>query len=312
MATPNYGLIPRTTLDQITRGLVANENALADMICQRREVQNLKGSLPFTNSQSTVRSRENVDLAPGAAAKPALGGFGAVDYNCLRQTGFSVVFDESDISADAFGMDLISDWIVEAVKQANTNTDAKLEGVLSSTTFNLEWDVSSGNDGTGSWDDLTNATPLSDIEKAGKLVPGANIAIVGQNALSLLQNHPQTQGRVAGYGGGALSTANEIQAHIAGILRIPEESVYLLIGEDAVYNTETSGKFEKGFVFNNGFFIGKRQDLQLIDPTSDKNRFTEVERDAKAATSLIAHHRYVDILRVVKENGITLTNIAGS
>jgi hypothetical protein len=309
MATPNYGSIPQQVLNEITLGIVQDTAGLADRVCRiRRDIETLKGEAPFLSSEATTRRRENRDLSPGARAKPANGGFGSVPYNCLRQTGLAEIYDESQISAAAYNLDLIAHWVQEAVKQTYTNTDAKLEEVLSSTTQNLEYDVTS--DGSGSWLDLTNGAPLTDIINAARLVPGRDLVICGYDALIAIQNHPQSQGRLSGYESGTVSFINEAQVLIANAARVRPEQVILFVDEDAIFNEEAAGQgFSTEYVFTDGFWIGKRDDLQLFDPQHPENRKSEMDRTIEGAVTTLAHHRYVDIIRHVQQNAVTLTEI---
>ena len=312
MATPNYGTIPQGTLDEATLGVVQGEQAIADRVCRiRTDIKTLKGTAPFLTSQATVRSRENVDLAPGVDAIPASGGFGEVSYNCLRQTGFNIITDESEISASAYNIDLVAHWIEEAVKQANTNTDAKLEEVLSSTTLNLTWDVT--DDGSGAWTDKTNGAPLTDITEAAKRVPNLDTAIIGREAIIAFQNSPQAQGRLSGYTNGTVAFVGEVRNLIASALNINPDQVFLLDGEDAIFNENGQGQdFSTGYVFSDGMWIGKKADLQLFDPNNPNNRKSEQGRRERGAATEIVHHRYVDIIRHVRENGLYFENILGA
>lgn len=307
MATPNYGLIPQQTLDRATMGVVQDEISFADQICRvRTDIETLKGEAPFLTSQATVRRRENRNLQPGVNATPAQGGFGTVSYNCLRQTGFSEIYDESQISAAAYDIDLVSHWVAEAIKQTNTNADAILEEVLESTTLNLEFDCAV--DGNGEWDDFANGTPLDDIDAAATEVPDFDCVVAGRGAISALRGNPQLQGRFSNYTGGAFATMDELRAGLAAHLGIDEDKVFLL--QRAFYNEEAQGQgYTTAYTFNDGFWLGKQDDLQLFDPQSDENRKSEIERVASGAKYQIAHHRYVDIVRHVQENGIYFSNV---
>ena len=310
MATPNFGLIPQQTLREATLGVVQKTEGVADRVCRiRRDIETLKGTAPFLTSEATVRRRENRRLAPGTRAKPASGGFGDVPYDCRRETGFSEIYDESQISAAAYNIDLVAHWVTEAVKQGYTNVDALLEEVLLSTTANLEWDVTTN--GAGSWLDLTNGLPLTDILEAAKLVPGRDTVIMGYHALIALQNHPQSQGRLSGYASGTVSFLNEARSLVANAAMVSPENVHLLI--DDIYNDEAEGQgYSTEYVFGEGVWIGKKDDLQLFDPQNQENRKSEMSRVPEGALYQIAHHRYADIVRHVRENGVTLSNVLDS
>lgn len=307
MATPGYSSIPQQTLAEVTKGVVQETPCFADLICRRRtDVKTLAGVAPFLTSDATTARGLNRDLAPGADARAERGAFGSVNYNCLRQTGLSEIFDESQISASAYDLDLIAHWLEQAVKDAGVSTDLKLADVLASTTLNAEYDVTT--DGNGEWDDLTNGTPAEDIVNAADQVPIYDLAVIGRGAANALRNSPAFQGRFLNYTGGGSLTLDELRGQVASLLGIPQDAVWIL--QDAVYNGAALGQpFAPAYIFGDGMWIGRRDDLQLFDPQAEENHRSEQERQARAATSLVAYHRYVDIIRHVQANGVTLTNI---
>lgn len=307
MATPNYASIPQQTLSMATKGVVQETPCFADLICRRRtDIGTLSGKAPFLASDFTVSRGLNRDLAPGADARAERSSFSTVDYNCLRQTGFAEIFDESQISAQAYSLDLVSHWVAQAVKDAGVATDLKFADVLSSTTLNQEFDVTT--DGNGEWDDLVNGTPYEDIIEAADLVPSPDLAIIGRRAANALRNSPNMQGRYVNYSGGGSINLDELKGAVASALGIEAANVWIL--QDAVYNSAALGQdYVTDYIFGDGMWIGRKDDLQLFDPAAPENHRSEVDRESRAATTLIAYHRYVDITRHVVENGVTITNI---
>lgn len=306
MATVDVGLIPQQTLREATLGVVQKMEGVADRVCRiRTDITTLEGKAPFLSSLATTRRRKG-GLKPTERANPMSGNFGAVSYACERFTGFAELPDEAQIDAAAYNIDLVAHWVEEAIKQGYTDVDAVLESILESTTLNLEWDVA--NDGAGAWTDLTNGQPLTDILEASKLVPGRNMVIMGYHALIALQNSPQSQGRLSGYSGGTVAFLEEARNLIASSAMVNPSDVHLLV--DDFYNEASEGQgFSTEYVFGNGCWIGKKEDLQLFDPQTDENRKSEIGRVQEGALYQIAHHRYADVVRHVRENGITLTGI---
>lgn len=306
MATVDVGLIPQQTLREATLGVVQKMEGVADRVCRiRTDIETLKGNAPFLSSQATTRRRKG-GLKPTERAIPMSGNFGTVAYECDRFTGFAELPDEAQISASAYNIDLVAHWVEEAIKQGYTDVDAELEAVLQSTVLNLEWDVTT--DGAGAWTDLTNGLPLTDILEAAKRVPGRNSVIVGYQALVALQNNPQSQGRLSGFASGTVAFLEEARNLIASAAMVNPANVHLLV--DDFYNENAEGQgFSTEYVFGNGVWVGKQEDLQLFDPNTDENRKSEIGRVQEGALYQIAHHRYADIVRHVRDNGITLTGI---
>lgn len=305
MATPDLGSIPKETLREVTPGIEQPEDSIADAICQRRtDVTALKGTAPFQAHEMTMRRGLNRDLAPGQEPKSERGGMGEVEYHAKRQVGKAEIYDESEIQAAAFNLDIVEAWTKEARKDANTAVDLKFADVLASATLNQEFDVT--NAGNGAWTDQANATPLQDMVDMSDLVPHADTAVVGRGVVSALRKHPETMGEVINYTGGGVMGPDHIRAAIAKIFDISEDRVWLLT--DRLFNDAALGEdYKLGFVASDVFWVGAGYDLQLFDPNHERNRESEVGRVLATKTEL-AYKRFVDIKRVHEENAITATN----
>lgn len=299
--------IPQQTLQIVTEGIVASEVAFADSACRKRtDVKTLSGTAPFLSSTATVRRDENRDMAPRSEAKPGDGGMGSVKYNCLAQVGFFELSNEDIINMDAYNINAVTHYVTEARKAANLNVDLKLEGVLESTSLNLEFDVTA--DGNGAWDDYQNSTPYQDIKAQARKIPGFDTVILGGLTLDILSAHPDTVARLSNYSGG-FADENEVQIVLRRLLGGSAPNLRILVF-DTFYNVEKEGLgFETGFCFEGGFWLGHGQDLQLFDPVNPLNNRTYNEVVNRNRTLEIGHDRYVDIVRHQQLTAATFTNI---
>ena len=306
MATVNSGSIPQESLDEVTPGIEQPLSAWADEICTRRtDVTSIKGSAPTFSNEMTTSRGLNKDLAPGETARASRGDMGEVEFHCLRQSGLSEIYDESDIAASRFDISLIEHYFGQAEQDAATATDKKLQEVLESTSLNLEFDATS--DGNGAWTDTTNGTPAQDMVDMSDLVPHATKVVVGRNVVSALRKHPETMGEIINYSGGGVMTPDHIQTIIASIFDVDVDDVHMLT-RSTFNDSEFGDDYELGFLFGDVFWAGAGYDLQLFDPDHQKNRYSYSQRVEAAAKEQVGFHRYVDIKRLIRENGVTCSN----
>lgn len=306
MATPNSGSIPQESLDQVTPGIEQPLDSRADELCVRRtDVESTSGTAPFLSPQMTTSRGENRDLAKGETVQPSRSGMGEVEYECLRQAGASEIYDESDIASQRFDLDLIDHYSQQAQQDANTATDRKFADVLRSTTDNLEFDATT--DGNGAWDDPANSTPEQDLVDVSELVPHANMAIAGQKIVSALRKSPDLAPDTHMYESEGVITADSVRARVAAVLDIDPSNVYLMT--DWTRNiSATKDGYELGFIGEDVMWVGTDYDLQLFDPNHSKNRYSWSERVNSDAKEQVGFQRYVDIVRHIQENAVTVTN----
>lgn len=305
--TVDLGSIPASTLRRVTMGIVAEETSLTDELCTPREVENLKGTAPNVGSEMTVPRGNNRGLAPGVAGESQRGSMGSVSYETLAYQGLADINDETEIKASAFDVNLIAHYIRESIKDANKALDRDLGVVLASTSLNEEFDVINDDDAGGiAWTTLADSTPLDDISYASALAPMYDKAVVGYDVAMALRGHPQVQGRISNYSGGTRADVGELQSLLAKVLELEESDVVILNRLKGIFNSSASG-FEIGRIFSTGLWIGNTADLQAFNPTHEKNRLTEQDRDIKGRLTQIAHNRYCEIKRQIVENGVTLT-----
>ena len=307
MATPNYGSIPQESLNEVTPGVQQPLGARADEICVRRtDVTSTKGTAPFLTSQATTSRGNNRDLAPGETAKARRGGMGEVEFKCLRQVGLAEIYDESDIAAQRFDIDMIEHWQQQAQLEADTATDHKFADVLLSTTDNLEFDAT--DDGNGEWDDPDTGTPEQDMVDMSELVPHCDTVIAGRKTVSALRKSPDLAGEIHMYSSEGVITADAVRGRIAEIFDIAVERVFLLT--DWLYNAaDGADEYEQGFIGEDVFWAGAGYDLQLFDPNHPKNRHSWSQRVDDSGKEQVGFQRFVDIKRQIRENAVTASNI---
>lgn len=301
MSSVDGNTIPQQTLNIATRGIVASEICFADTACRiRNDVTTLSGEAPILSSTSTVRRDENRDLAPGAESKPLDFSMGKVKYNCLAQPGHFFIPDEHAHNLKAYGIEATAELIREARKQSNLSVDLKLEDALYSIALNTVFDVTT--EGNGSWDDGgISSTPYSDIEEAAANSPDSNLIIFGRKVRAALSRHPDTLARLSNYNGG-FASAGEVETVLQRLLDNPDLRVLYF---NTFYNTSPEGLgFTPGYCFENGFWLGHQDGLQLFDPKGDINNRSENERIISRRGVVGTHTRYVDLVRPHKETGI--------
>ena len=307
MATPNTGSIPQESLNEVTPGLEQPMGSIADELCVRRtDVQSTSGTAPFLSTEMTTSKGLNKDLAPGETAHPDRAEMGEIEYECKRQVGMSEIYDETDIAAQRFDIELIDHFSSQAQQDADTATDRKFEDVITSTTDNLEFDATV--DGNGAWDDTSNGTPVQDMVDMSDKVPHSTMVIVGRSITSALKKHPEVGGEVFHYSGGGVVTTSHLEGLIAEQFDIEPSDVHLLT--DRTYDSAGRGQdFELDFIADTAFWVGAGYDLQMFDPDHPKNRRSWSDRVNAAGKEQVGFQRMVDIKRHIQENAITGTNL---
>lgn len=303
--------IPDAVIEEVTMGLLTEEQALADEICTIIQTPSLAGVLPNLGSAATLGRLENSDLQPLVEAEPHGGSAGSTAYDCLAQVGYALISDEERAQFQAFGLDFLANRIRQARANANLQVDNALATVLASTSLNAEFDTTS--DGSGEWDDATNGTPLEDIvEIIDDFAPGADTIVYGPETRRILIRHPDLVAEFSNFSGGQLD-ADGLRNLLSRKTGIPVDNIYEF---KKLYNAgPKNGTVSTAYLFDEGFWVGHKRDLICVDPTNPVgqpafNNLTEVERVVRRRAHEIQHTRYVDFLRPTTSLGCTVSLVA--
>lgn len=301
----DFGSILNQVIPELTMGLVTEERAAADLICNpMRNRTTLSGSFPRMTSKSTLGRADNVGLAPGARAKTHGGGLAAVSYNCLAYVGYDFISDEEANDVAAYGEDLIANRLRQARIDSNLGVDIELFNVLASTTANEKYDCNT--DGSGEWDDDANSKPLEDMLAAKHtLAPSSNAIVYGPAVYRALLKHPDFLAETSYFSAGQLDL-NAINRILAAKIGIPTANIFYV---EKYYNSANEGLTEVlTYLGNEVFWMGLREDLILVDPQNAINNASDSERVLDRRGYEVIHSRYVDIVRPTKAHGVTFSN----
>jgi hypothetical protein len=302
----NYSALPQATLDMVAHSIRTTELAAADLICSKASGKTtLAGSFPVRTK--LLARGENGGLGRGAEAKSHDQAAESVIYECLAYVGEVEFFEEDEIDWDAFGESEMTEAGKAAYADCNLAVDLKLQSVLTSTSLNTEFDVTS--DGNGAWSDGgTASTPLDDLYNVLVQFPGLDTLVFGAETERYLASHPDLIAEVSNFNGGQLDFSAVVGV-LARKLGLDPSKVHSL--RNRFYNTAADGAPEViGNLMGSGLWFGTSANLHMIDPKHARNgefRFIPEERKRMTVAQM---KRYIDIKRSGGVNrGVAFTGI---
>lgn len=313
--------IPDATIEEVTRGLEGEELAQADSICTKvTNVTAHKGDIPGLDQYSTTsRKGQNSDLGRGEEAKPHGGAAIQTDYRCKAQVGMTEIHDEDRAQWEAFGEDWLASRIRQARADSNFHVDCKLVRTLESTTLNNTFDlVTDPLAGNGPWTDEVNSTPLKDLlAMIYGPAKGTDMIIYGPAVMRALLKHPDIIAEYSHFNAGQLDITG-LRSLLSSKTGIPVANI---VEFKVLFNDVDEGEldgngdfnFKPEYLFDNGFWLGKKSDLLMVDPSNvpgqpAHNNITEIERQALRRLHCVVHNRYIDIVRPYKNLGLYVPN----
>jgi hypothetical protein len=297
--------LPDGVVREIFRGVTEEETAWIDEYVGRRvdDVMTMSGSIPVSDSDSSLGRGLNKGLPPLAEAEEFHSTMGSVAYNATAYVGLSSLSDEAKNDRQFYGEDALAEELTKARRDSNTALDLYLSDILTSTSFNVEYDVTSA--GSGAWDDGGLASdPITDIRSArDSSAPGSDTIIVGRLARNALQVHPDVIAQFSNIAAGTIG-----DEALLNWLKVTFGFENALVF-DKKYNSANSGQSTSiSYIFDTGIWIGTWNDVVLVHPDMDNQDNVSVERMQTKRGDRTQVERYDDIIRPTQEKGCTLTN----
>lgn len=305
----DVGKIPESLLGMLAEGINREEGSLADLLCTRREVDALTGTITVEPSASNIPrkpldSAGSLDTDPGIAEGAEHGvrddEYDEVSYHC-RRYGDAAFVKLAIIAAldKKTGKSNLQKKIANARKGAMRKVDAKLRGVLTDTNLNESTAV------TTLWSDSTSA-PFKDIRTNLRGLLGADTIVMGGDVADALADHPDFLAEKSNFSAGTLG-----DGEVANVLRKKFSKVTNIIVADSYFsntNPEGVSGLNTEFDFDGLFWMGYKKDL-LLTEFSAMSPHTDQDKAVLRAGQIIVWERRLDIIRPHKEMGKLLTGV---
>ena len=301
----DQGTFPRMVVQRLYMSLMSKDYAQADTICRKETGKTtLNGTVYAKSSKSGLARVGNKKLAPLVAARKRHGKLGSRNYNAGACVGSTQLSDETMIDYAALGEDALADHVREVRAEANINVDAVLVDAIEDTAVNEEYDVTT--DGDGAWDDYANSKPYKDMQNIVRdVAPGSDTIILGLQMSHILLSHPDTFVETSNFNAG-LADFSGLQSYIKR--KVPGiANIYVF---EVLYDANEEGEeADPDHLFTNGCWIGHKSDLVLVDPNHPVQAQLDVTRNQDQRCWDVQVARYIDVVRISKELGCTLTGL---
>jgi len=292
----NQNSVPGDVLKRVFKGLQSKDGALIDRVGVKIPVTALAGTLPTLPSVNTLGRASDTGLPEGAVAKGFDLEMGSVTYSLLRYVGMGSIPDGVKVETDALGLQTLSYYMARAKLEQDVKLNAKLDGILKSTSLNLEQAA-----GTA-WSD-PSATPIENIMAALRRCGKGNVLILGDDAVDELSVHPDITARLSNYSGGAVS-----EGELLALLQRQFKSVSKVILGSNLYNSAAEGlDATVAYQFDGLAWVGHEDDLVIAEMRTGSE--TESWRERAAETTMVRDTRRVDIKRPNQDKGCVITGI---
>jgi hypothetical protein len=299
--------IPQDVVDTLLRGLERESGSIADLLCDREEVETLEGTFPVEPSVSSLpdgSDDQNSGVAEGVDLSQSDQEMDEASYKVLRYGDSTAVRDGvRDSITNKTGVSSLERSLRKIRTVAHKKIDLFLESILDSTSLNLEADVTSGDYGGAEWDDGgSTSTPLQDIALARRTVPGADMMFIGLEVADVLRAHPDFIAESSNISAGELG-----EGELAAFIRRKYSSINeVVIGDTYFSNSANEGQtLSTQFDLADTVWLGYKRDLILCEMGGPHS---EQERDAKKKSTILTYERSIDIIRPHQDMGITFTN----
>jgi hypothetical protein len=303
----NQSQIPDPTLEALLRGIERDDGSIADLVCDKRDVDALSGKIPVLPSTATLpRGDDDDGIAEGAEMRTIDDEYSEVSYNCLRYAAASTVRNGILASLNnTTGVDHLEVILKRIRDEAHRSIDNKLNDVLTSTSLNTEADVTSGSYSGAEWDDGgSSSQPLQDIDLGLETVPGADTLFLGREIARDLRAHPDFIAETSQFSAGQLG-----QSQLATFLSGKFNDLNVVIGNRFYGNDANEGQtLSTGFDLSGVAWLGYKRDLVMTEFV-DESPVADQQRDAKRSAVVVTYERRIDIVRPHSEMGLIFTNI---
>lgn len=297
---------PEGLVREMLEGIVEEETAFADSVMGRKitERSAMSGRIPIRGTTGGVGRGENRALAPLEEAKAYAYNVTFAQYNAAAYVGYGLLSDEEKNDAgyffneDALGLEMRT-----ARRDANTGLDRDFDTLISSTSLNTEFDVTSNG---GTWSGVsTMAANLRTLREVTS--PGATDIIIGRAAKNIMSDNDDFL--ATPIGGNAYAGGSGEEQLLAEWLKryCGYTNVHFF---ERLKNTAGIGATAAlGYHFDLGVWVGYADDLVMVSPQNDEQNSLEIERVTRKRATEIQFTRYDDMIRPTLLKGATVTNL---